>query len=328
MLADIILRHHARLKTESRVGDYRTENKFKWLLCGLYTKTSGFFIFLCYKVRYLFRIYPDPLDWNGNLIVSFTSFPKRMKNLWMTVDMMMRQTCRPARIYLYLAASDFPNREKDLPESLLPYMERGLAVLFTEEDLRSHLKYHYAFKNEAEGRRRLVVTLDDDLFYPSDVIERLVSLHEEHPCHVCANIARRITFHEDGSFRPYSEWEDIMTACPASAEIIALGFGGVLYPYECYSNMDSVLFDIGKMKSLSYKADDLWLKAVQLTEGTPVATGDYSALPPSVPFTQGISLSRTNCGGKTPGNDLAWAALDREFGLSGIITQGGTQSHS
>lgn len=312
MLADIILKIHASLKTASKLNDYKTTNKVLWALCGAFTENSGALIYACYKFRSLFKIYPEALDGSGDTVVSMTSFPKRMRNIWMTIDMIMRQSTRPAKIYLYLAECDFPDRK--LPESLAPYIQRGLEVVFVPENLRSHLKYHYAFKNEAEGLKRNVVTLDDDLFYPADTIERLEKLHERYPEHICANFARHITKDSDG-FRPYSEWKEILYACEPEPDMIALGFGGVLYPASYYCRTDSPLFDTDTMRSLSYKADDLWLKACQMTQGVLAACGDYAALPPSIPSTQGISLSQTNCAAVNPGNDIAWKALTEHFNL-------------
>src|SRR5690554_3260312 len=52
------------------------------------------------------------------LIVSFTSFPARIKKVHLVVESILRQTVLPHRIILWLSKEQFPT-EKSLPKKLL-----------------------------------------------------------------------------------------------------------------------------------------------------------------------------------------------------------------
>lgn len=267
-------------------------------LCGgILARLSGLRIFLRYK--YFRPALPDPLPEDGDIVLSMTSFPKRMRHLWMVIDMLMRQETRPSVIYLCLFKGDFP--EGKLPESLVPYLERGLEVMWADQDLKPHLKYFITFTKEASGARRNVITVDDDAFYPVDMVSRLSKLHGKYPDAVCADIARRIKGPH------YSDWAFEMAAHAPDKDLLALGAGGVLYPYSFYKS--ECLYDTDAILKTCLKADDLWLKRCENLVGTGVATGNFFAVPAELPSSQAVSLSSSNVDlGK---NDLAWEALKR-----------------
>ena len=312
MSVEKTISRYAKVKAASRLGRYADHKGLKWLLAGIYTQTAA------HRLDFTYRCcrpsLPAELPSDAGFVVSLTSFPPRMGTLWMVVDLLMRQTLRPAEIVLNLFEGDFPNGLADIPESLRPYMDLGLRIHFVSENLRSHLKYHYTFIREAAGLRRPVITVDDDLFYPLDAFERLMGLHVSNPGCICANTARRITRLPSGAAKPYREWEDVLYAEPASDDKIALGFGGVLYPAEFYCRAENILLDRKKVVDLCLKADDLWLKACEMRDGFKVVCGEYFPLPVDIPSSQQISLSRQNVGESA--NDRYWAVLE-----SSIIPQ-------
>lgn len=52
---------------------------------------------------------------NPRLIVSLTSFPQRIGEIQYTLYSLLKQTCKPDAVILWLAEDEFPNREKDIP---------------------------------------------------------------------------------------------------------------------------------------------------------------------------------------------------------------------
>ena len=76
-----------------------------------------------------------------------------------------------------------------MPQSLLRYKRKGLKICWHKENLKLHKKYIYAFQEHPE---KCVVTVDDDLYYRKDMLERLWTLHKQFPHCVCANITREI----------------------------------------------------------------------------------------------------------------------------------------
>ena len=74
------------------------------------------------------------------IIISLTSFPKRIDIVWITIESILRQSQKPDEIILWLAEEQFQGIDS-LPKSLLELMERGLTIRFCD-DLRSHKKYY------------------------------------------------------------------------------------------------------------------------------------------------------------------------------------------
>lgn len=295
---------YSRVKTASKLGHYDRRKGLKWLLAGVVTQTAGPRFAAIARIRRAFGSYPEPLTGEGGIVVSLTSFPPRMKHLWMTVDSLMRQEVRPAEILLHLYEGDFPGGD-GIPASLKPYLGRGLKIVWAPEDLRPHLKYFYSIPAEADGLRRCVVTVDDDLFYLPDTLSRLQALHRLHPDDVCANIVKKAVGPH------YADWEWPLHPTSGDKDAVALGFGGVLYPPSFYDRCRERLFDIGSIRGLCLGQDDLWLKTVENLCGVSVSSGEYFPLPPDVPGSQKISLSALNV--KMAGNDAVWAALSDKF---------------
>lgn len=292
MSLDTIYRQYQSSKEITRIKNAGTLRRW---LAGAVASVTARRLFLRYR---LFRpALPPALDPSGEYVFSLTSFPPRMKYLWMVIDSLMRQSCRPAVIYLCLFKGDFPDGQ--LPDSLRPYLERGLKILWAEENLMPHLKYYYTFQEESAGARRPVITVDDDLFYPPDTAKRLLGLHGRHPGSVCANIARRIVGNH------YAGWPLVTAPDGPSQDLLALGFGGVLYPERFCST--PALFRPDEILATSLKADDLWLRCREEEAGVGVVVGEYFAVPTEIPSSQRISLRAVNV--DKSGNDKVWALL-------------------
>lgn len=286
---------HQRCKEITRL---HRGGPFLRVVAGFLASLTGWRIYLRYK---LFRVLlPEPLKDESEVVISMTSFPARIKNIWMVIDTLMRQQLRPAQIYLCLCEEEFPDRK--LPQSLAPYLERGLTVLWVNgPNLRPHNKYQTVFLKERNDRKRLVVTVDDDLFYAPDMLSRLMALHSRYPDAVCCNHARRI---KDSS--PYAEWPFVLESEGPTPSLLALGYAGVLYPPNVYDR--DCFYEKEKLMKLALWADDLWLRFCESQEGIGVAVGPYFALPPEVPFSQRVSLASQNV--RLGRNNQIWADLN------------------
>lgn len=203
------------------------------------------------------------------VIVSLTSFPKRIPTLHLVIECILRQTVKPDRIVLYLTQSQVPNID-NLPKSLLDMLKRGLEIKLCPDEIRSHTKYFYAMQQFPED---IVITVDDDLFYRTDLLESLLKNHENHPNAIIANWTKEII---PGKTK-YTEWSDNHVPHENNSQLI-LGVGGVLYPPHA---LDKDTFDVESIKNLSLTADDVWLTAMARKKGTPIYyTGyEYNHLP-------------------------------------------------
>ena len=204
-------------------------------------------------------------DENGEIIVSLTSFPARIGKVWITISTLMNQSLKPKRIVLWLAEEQFPGKEKDLPGKLIRLKERGLEIKFSD-DLKPHKKYYYTMKENPED---VVVTADDDMLYPENMLEQLWVAHKKYPDTVVCQFAHRITLNEQGNIKPYQEWESCYgESTKPDIRILPVGCGGVLYPPHC---LDERVFNKEYIKELCPQMDDLWLKSMALLKGTKAA---------------------------------------------------------
>jgi len=200
---------------------------------------------------------------NFELTVSFTTFPARIGAAAYVADAMLRQTLKPDRIILALAYEEFASK-KDLPDEYEALEKRGLTIVFVE-NLRPHNKYYFAMSNYPNS---IVITVDDDVLYPDDVLETLYHSYKMHPHAVSAMRAHRILF-QDRALLPYNRWEFESTySAKPELDLFATGVGGALYPPGC---MHEDLLDEKLIKWLSPDNDDIWLKFMQLKSRTPVA---------------------------------------------------------
>ena len=197
------------------------------------------------------------------VIVSLTSYPVRIPTLWLTIESILRQTVKPDKIVLYLTESQIKDIEA-LPQSLLRLRGRGLEIRLCKEEIRSHTKYYQAFQDFPDD---IVITVDDDLFYRSDLIENHLKWHEQYPHAIIANWAKEIL----KSTPYYREWPDVEKV-GISDHYLLLGVGSVLYPPHC---MYKDIFNANMIKSLCLTADDVWLSCMALLAHTPIYFTKY-----------------------------------------------------
>lgn len=316
-MRNIILSAHSRFfrKYSKVLMRPRHGNIVVWAACKAADRLFRI-VFYCYMAVYkVFGSLPAALDGKGDVIVSLTSFPKRIGSLWMVIDSIMRQSTRPAQVQLYLAKDEFPDGKDGLPKRLLKYIDLGLDVRFKEDNLMSHKKYFYALR---ENKGKLVVTVDDDCYYHPTTIGNLLKTHRAHPRCVCCNTLKVIR-HDNGAALPYAEWyrpaaEDIIGEDIAN---IAIGFNGVLYPTELFEEAE-LMFDVDTIRECAPRADDLWLKAVELIHGIGIAGGDFMCPGISILGSQVVALYSTNTGANAQ-NDIQWKQLDERFGLRKML---------
>lgn len=313
---NLVLKFHQVLYLANRKHCYRKSNFLLYVLCNVGYRVCAMVLFLIKYLQQLLGFYPQPLSGDNHIIVSLTTFPLRIGKVWMVVDSMFHQQMPPDKVCLYLAKEEFPEGKTSLPKRLLGYEKLGLEIIFVDDNLKPHNKYFYALQ---EFKDSYVITIDDDMYYHNNLIINLWETHLKNPDCVCANKSDVITFDEKGNFMPYEKWETPLYEIKPSLLNIAMGYEGVLYPTKLFEHAD-VMFNTDLIKRLSPKADDLWLKALQLYYGISVANGKYFCFTINLPGTQGVSLMASNCGPQNL-NDQQWKALSKHFNLKSLCSK-------
>lgn len=198
------------------------------------------------------------------VIVSLTSFPKRLPTLHLVIESLLRQTVMPDKIILYLTQSQVPDIA-GLPKKLKNLQKRGLEIVLCPDEIRSHTKYFYAMQQYPDD---VIITVDDDLFYRSDLIEKHLKNMEKYPGCVIANWVKEIIPGKE----KYTEWPDKSGTPSRSKNYLILGVSSVLYPSHA---LHPDAFHVENIRKLSLTADDVWLTAMLLKQGTEIVFSGY-----------------------------------------------------
>jgi hypothetical protein len=206
-------------------------------------------------------------------VVSLTSFPARIGRVWLVIESLLRQTAKPDRLVLWLSRDQFPSASS-VPRSLRRLTARGLTIRFVDRDFRSHKKYCYA---KEEYPAATLVLVDDDIFYPSNMLEQLISAAREMPGSVVARYVKRIATSSAGQVQPYAAWPTVEKPGAGVDYFFGSG-GGVLIPPNA---MHSDVVRAELFLAHCPLADDIWLNAMcrLISPRIVVAGPPFSALP-------------------------------------------------
>lgn len=220
---------------------------------------------------YLKRTHEQNKISGKEIIISFTSFPARINEVWKVVESLKRQSVRPGKIILWLSNEQFPNTN-DIPKSLLECVDDLFEIRMVDDDMRSHKKYYYAMQTFSQ---KAIVTCDDDVYYHKDMLRNLVSASHHFPHCIIANTTKQILYDKNGILKPYAEWNEF--AEPYARENrVQIGEGGVLYPPDC---LQKLVFRKDLISNLAPLADDLWLNMIARLSKTPIVQSGQIILP-------------------------------------------------
>lgn len=252
------------------------------------------------------------------IIVSLTSFPKRINTVHLVIESLLNQTHKADKVILWLTPEEFPNRERDLPDTLLSLIPLGLTIDWYH-NLRSYTKLIPTLRKYPDD---LIVTVDDDIVYRPTMIEKLYREHLRHPNDIICHRATKFIYNRDrfatiaGGYKYYRG---------ASYLNKLTGAGGVLYPPKCFYK-DILNEDL--MLQLAPTNDDqwFWLMAVLNDVGVRVAKNNEPKLH-YTPGSQEVGLFLINDNGE----HLFWKDFERMMTyyprLYKILRHAGRKSH-
>lgn len=200
---------------------------------------------------------------NEDIIVSLTSFPTRIDTVWMTICSLLQQTICPHKVILWLSNEQFPEMA-GVPQSLLDLQNDLFEIKLVPEDIRSHKKYYYAFRDYPE---KIIITADDDILYTPDMIERLMTEHNNNPSDVLCCFGVKMMYSKEGKLKPYNSWV-VIPYKQKDKDIVFFGSGGgTLFPPKL---IREEVLNKEKFLQLTPTADDVWLNAMVKSSGITV----------------------------------------------------------
>lgn len=240
------------------------------------------------------------------LIVSLTTYSKRIDDVHLVIESIMEQTILPNKIILWLDEEEF--EDSTLPCQLIKLKERGLSIKYCKD----YKSYKKIIPTLISYPNATIITIDDDIIYPNIFIEKFIEAYKKNKRCIYYYRGRRIE-KKNGYMLPYSKWKMTQSG-DLSFDVIPTGVGGIFYPAGCF---DKRVLDEETWKSLCPKADDVWLRAMTMLKGYYCKNinlsddFDYNFI--SLESNQDIALTRTNVYGNE--NDLQIKAVFEAFKL-------------
>ena len=156
---------------------------------------------------------------NNNIIVSLTTWHKRIYNVPIVIDSILSQTIRPDKIVINLAYDEV------IPADLNNYLVKHRIEINRVEDTKVYKKFLPTLLRYPNA---CVINIDDDFIYPPTMIEEFVELHNKYPnnpisgnrhvlygmqCHCgCASLVKKEYF---GDYLIEVD-KDLMSSCLSS----------------------------------------------------------------------------------------------------------------
>lgn len=240
------------------------------------------------------------------IIVSLTSYSYRVIDVHLVIESLGMQSIKANKIILWLDEEEYD--DASLPELIKNQIKRGLNVNYC----KNYKSYKKLIPTLMKYPISDVITVDDDILYPFDLIEQFVKLNVQFPNTVICNRFRNIETDREGKLLPYNKWSNNVQSLDSAFRMMPTGVGGVFYPQGCFSKQ---VLDVDMFQRLAPNADDLWFKFMALLKGTETITTfrmrKFHDEFLSVRGSQSVGLFKTNVGDNQ--NDLQLAKLMGEF---------------
>lgn len=111
-----------------------------------------------------------PVKKEDKIIVTFTSWKKRIHLCAHTVDLILNQSMRPDKLILNLSTDEFPNKEKELPKTLVEKQNDIFEIHWVKEDTKVYKKILPTLDRYPDD---VIISIDDDIEYPKNFIEAM-----------------------------------------------------------------------------------------------------------------------------------------------------------
>lgn len=198
-----------------------------------------------------------------DIILSLTSFPERMDDVKYCLYSLLNQSFKPNKVILWLAYDEFPNKEEDIPQSVLNLKENGLTIKWCE-NYRSYKKLIPTLK---EYPNSCIVTADDDLYYPKDWLQNLYEDHINYPNNIISTRCREVQLDDYNNFKKYNQWKVATAGTDSSFLNFPTNGAGTLFPPH---SLNEKVTDDKLFRKLCPNTDDIWFWTMAVLNKTKI----------------------------------------------------------
>lgn len=192
-----------------------------------------------------------------------TSYGERVEKVVpFTILSILKQSIQPESILLWL--DDIHRNEHNVPQKLIDLQDMGLSIAFCK-DIRSYKKL---IPTMLSYKDKIIVTIDDDIYYSSNFLEEIYNTHLQFPdCIITENFCYP-TF-TNGALNSYKQWKEYHYLSDdrslSQMLIFPQGFGGVLYPIN---SLPIQTIEERQFMKFAPHADDIWFYIMGILKGT------------------------------------------------------------
>jgi hypothetical protein len=115
------------------------------------------------------------------IILTMTTWPKRIKNIPHTLSSILEGNMLPDKICINLSLEEFPNKEEDFPIEVQNFINEHKNII----------ELHWLVNNTKTWKKIIptlyrypfdyTISCDDDFIYPKDFVESFIKKHKEYP---------------------------------------------------------------------------------------------------------------------------------------------------
>ena len=194
------------------------------------------------------------------VIVSLSTTPKRLSHKTdVAIATLLMQKLRPDRVILWISDTI---QNQPLSKTYHDLIDAGLEVKY-RKDVGPHTKLLYALQEYPDC---VIVSADDDIFYPAAWLGDLYTSYERAPQLIHAHRAHLMHKDTGGKLASYNEWQHLAPGMVGPSHMLfPTGVGGVLYPPN---SLAREVFNVEAFRRLCPMQDDVWFKAMALLQGT------------------------------------------------------------
>ena len=184
-------------------------------------------------------------------IISFTTIPSRIEHIKPMVDSILNQSIKADEIILWVANSY--KRIESNAEIEIPYFikQSNISVKYCT-DVGPFTKLYYSLKQEWHNKDTIIVTVDDDVFYPRHWLKKLLRQANKTPEKAIGYRGRILNDKLD--YNSSTKVTNAPMFRPIKVDIIT-GTWGALYRVKFFNegifNMDLI--------QANFMVDDIWI---------------------------------------------------------------------
>ena len=203
---------------------------------------------LTYYYEFLHKCY------NPKIIVSLTSYKKRLNTINLVIDSILNGNLVPNKIVLTLFYKDF----EFISEKIIDYLNNNKIILIIVNiDIKPHKKYFYVMQKYPYD---IIITIDDDILYEKNTVELLYKSYLKNPQEISARRVHLLKYDKFGKSEPYNKWKkEYKFIKNPSFDLLATTGAGTLFPPNILKINYSLIYDIFNCLT----SDDIFLKYIE-----------------------------------------------------------------